>query len=116
MTEMCSSCERTVAKESELSGYSRNSLMGPTEMDYHLMQKFFLPGTFSCGRDPSPGILAFWWHRGEEMTFLLLPLQQSQRRAEGCNHIDILFSIFTKVCMCLIISICVCAGISITLH
>lgn len=48
------------------------------------------------------------------MTFLLLPLLQSQRKAEGCNHMDIFFSVVHVLIIS--IGIHVSAGISITLH
>lgn len=47
------------------------------------------------------------------MIFLLLPLLQSQRRAEGCNHMDIFFSVMHVL---ISIGVHVSAGISITLH
>lgn len=66
----------------------------------------------------APGILVFQRPRGEGMTFKLLPLQQSQGRAEVPNCIGIIFLQFLQSCAWAHYShlCCVSTEISITLH
>lgn len=61
-----------MGKELWLSGYSTDSLVGAANMSYHFMQNSAFLAPSPVAVILAPGTLAFQWHRGEGMTFLLL--------------------------------------------